>query len=179
MNLFVTNDDPVLCAHALDDKRVGKMLMEANQMLSLAIKLSTPSRGLPKLICMTTEIGPGKVCEGLAHRNHPVSVWVRSSRGNFSWVVQHARALAEEFVLRFGKSHASAERTDYITRFASNLPDGDLLPFQNSARNASLGIDYSWIDPVTEAYRQYLSARWPGDTYAPKWTNRGRPEWAQ
>jgi hypothetical protein len=177
MNIFATDEDPVLCAHYLDDKRVGKLLMEANQMLSLAVKLSTPSRGLPKLICMTNEIGPGKVCDGFAHKNHPVSIWVRQTRGNFSWTVQHARALASEFEHRFGKEHGSACRTDFITQFASNLPDGELQPFQNSAKNGSLGVDFTWMAPVTEAYRQYLLARWLGDTHAPKWTNRGRPEW--
>lgn len=177
MNLFVTDEDPVLSARALDDKRVGKMLMEANQMLSLAVKIASPSNSLPKLICMTTEIGDGKVCKGFAHRNHPVSLWVRQTRGNFSWTVQHAKALAAEFLHRFGKEHASACRTDFITQFASNLPDGDILQFQNSARNASLGIDFSWVDPVTEAYREYLRVRWPGDTRKPQWTKRGPPEW--
>lgn len=42
MNLFVTDLSPEKSAMALDDKRVGKLLMEANQMLSLAIKLRLP-----------------------------------------------------------------------------------------------------------------------------------------
>ena len=38
MNLFVTDTDPAICAMNLDDKRVGKLLMECNQMMSLALK---------------------------------------------------------------------------------------------------------------------------------------------
>lgn len=172
MNLFVTDEDPVLSAQALDDKRVGKLLMEANQMLSLAVKLHG------HLHITQLDEGPGRICSGFAHRNHPVSIWVRRNSANFSWTVAHAKALAAEFEHRFGKEHASAPRTDWIARFAEHVPLGELLPFQNSARNASLGVDFSWIDPVTEAYRAYLLARWPGDTHAPKWTNRGRPSWA-
>lgn len=177
MNLFVTSECPIECAIALDDKRVGKMLMEANQMLSLAVKLARPSRGTPVLICQTNEIGPGKICAGFAHRNHPVSLWVRASRANFSWTVQHARALADEFEFRFGKKHASAERTDFITQFASNLPDGDLTPFQNSAKNSSLGIDFSHL-PVPQSYREYLKERWATGRFMPTWINRKAPEWS-
>ena len=171
MNLFATDECPVLSARALDDKRVGKLLMEANQMLSLAVKIHGHLHFTP------LDEGPGRLCSGFAHRNHPVSIWVRKTRGNFDWTAAHARALAAEFEHRFGKEHASSYRTDYITRFDKHIPEGDLQPFQNSARNASLGIDFSWIDPVTEAYRQYLLTRWPGDTHAPKWTNRGVPTW--
>lgn len=177
MNLFVTDPCPVQCARALDDKRIGKLLMEANQMLSLAVKLGRPSRGLPKLICETTQVGPGRVCSGLAHKNHPVSIWVRQTRENFEWSAAHARALAAEFEFRFGREHGSACRTNFICQFADNLPSGDQQPFQNSARNSSLGIDFSYL-LVPESYQQYLIARWAGDAREPKWTKRDRPSWA-
>jgi hypothetical protein len=176
MNIFATDEDPILCAQALDDKRVGALLKEANQMLSLAVKLGTNT---PRIrINEQTQCGPGLVTCGFAHQNHPVSLWVRRTRGNFDWTTAHARALAAEFQHRFGKEHGSACRTDYIVQFAGHVPDGDFQSFQNSAKNDSLGVDFSWVDPVTEAYRQYLLTRWPGDFHSPKWTNRGRPEWA-
>lgn len=171
MNIFVTDEDPVLCAQNLDDKRVGNLLMEANQMLSLAVK--THHSEDPRFL----GIDQGQLTRGFAHQNSPISLWVRHTRGNFDWTAAHARALAAEFKHRFGKEHASAFRTDYISRFAGHIPAGQLTDFQNSAKNSSLGIDFSWLEPVTEAYRQYLRTRWPSGTHAPKWTNRGQPEW--
>lgn len=37
MNLFVLDEDPVVAAAGLDDKRIGSALREANQMMSTAI----------------------------------------------------------------------------------------------------------------------------------------------
>lgn len=177
MNLFVTDENPILCAQALDDKRIGKLLMEANQMLSLAVKIPSRKDGRLSRAFSPEDIGPGKLCAGFAHLNHPVSLWVRETYGNFLWAMSHAIALAGEFQHRFGKSHASDARTDYISRFSDNVAPGSRTAFQNSARNASLGIDYSWILPVTEAYREYLNSRWRTDVRPPKWTNREKPEW--
>jgi hypothetical protein len=42
LNLFVTDPNPTVCAINLDDKRIGKLLMECNQMMSLAVKSHWP-----------------------------------------------------------------------------------------------------------------------------------------
>lgn len=159
---------------ALDDKRVGKLLMEANQMLSLAVKIHLHWQPYDEM--WMEHVGPGKISSGFAHRNHPVSIWVRETRGNFRWTVQHAYALAAEWKHRFGTVHASSLRTPYIAEFEYCVPIGDLTPFQNSARNASLGVDFSHL-PIPESYREYLKCRWPGDTLPVVWTNRGAPSW--
>ena len=173
MNLFVTSKCPYTCATALDDKRVGKLLMEANQMLSLAVKLCDDMGPAPG----PDDIGPGRVCRGLAHRNHPVSLWVRRTYSNFVWTAKHALALADEFATRFDKPHDSARRTRYIVdHFSDRLPPGGQTPFQNSARNAGRGVDFTHL-PVPEAYRAYLRARWETDKREPTWTRRGPPEW--
>lgn len=176
MNLFVTSKNPEACAQALDDKRVGKMLMECNQMLSLAVKLGDPSNVNARPVT-EDDIGTGKVCDGMAHKNHPVSIWVRASFGNFLWTAKHARALAGEFELRFGKTHGSAARTDYIMyNFQNNITGGDLTEFQNSARNGGKGVDFTHL-PVRQAYRAYLNNRWATDVRKPVWTNRQPPSW--
>ncbi len=43
MNLFVFDEDPVVSAAGLDDKRIGSALREANQMMSTAV-LRAPLR---------------------------------------------------------------------------------------------------------------------------------------
>lgn len=173
MNLFVTDFCPIECAIALDDKRVGKLLMEANQMLSLAVKLCDDMGPEPTL----DDMGPGKVCFGYAHRNHPVSIWVRTSYSNFLWTARHARALGDEYQYRFGKPHASADRTEYIMKwFGNRVPAGEMTPFQNSARNAGKGLDFSHL-PVYEAYRTYLRHRWQTDVRPVLWSRRDPPSW--
>ena len=178
MNLFVTDECPVVSAHALDDKRVGKLLMEANQMLSLAIKIHGGWQPFDEN--WDRHVGQGKISDGFAHRNHPVSIWVRKTRQNFLWTLTHAEALADEFEYRFEHPHASAERCSYINfhRFERLIPEGPRTAFQNSARNDGLGVDFSHL-PVPISYREYLMARWPRDYRAPVWTRRGSPSWAQ
>ena len=168
MNIFVSDENPVLCAQYLDDKRVGKLLMEQCQMLSLAIKLCDPDGDW--------EEGEGMLTRGFPHKNHPCSIWVRANQSNFNWTICHAQALNDEWIHRRGTQHGSGERLPYIRSKGHCLPEGDLLPFQNSARNAGKGIDYSHL-PVVEAYRQYLAHRWDTDTMPVTWTNRGEPEW--
>lgn len=170
MNLFVTDTDPVLCARALDDKRVGKMLMEANQMLSLAVKTFWED---DSYVFYETNT---ELTRGWSHVNHPVTIWVRSSRDNFAWTIQHAKALADEFEVRYGKRHASESRIRFMSSHVDTIPEGSITPFQNSARNAGIGVDFSHL-PVCEAYREYLNNRWISDIRYPSWTNRGAPSW--
>lgn len=172
MNIFVTDEDPRKCAEALDDKRVGKLLMEANQMLSLAIKAHTTSE------FWSTLVGPGRLCGGLAHLNHPCSIWARQTVSNFRWLLDHALALSSEWTHRFGTFHESGNRTGFIQSLDYVIPSGSLTPFQNSARNLGLMVDFTEY-PVPYSYRYYLMHRWINDKRSPVWTNRGQPEWSR
>ena len=173
MNLFVTSEDPWQCARNLDDKRVGKMLMEANQMMSLAVKIHWPDDDGSYVFYETST----ELTSGWSHLNHPVSVWVRATRSNFLWTLQHGRALAAEFEHRFGHAHGSAARLQYLETCEDCLPAGDVLPFQNSARHDGLGLDFTYL-PVPYSYREYLKHRWQTDKRAVTFTNRGAPAWS-
>lgn len=168
MNLFVLDEDPVKAAQGLDDKRVGKLLMEANQMLSVAVNKHSER---PK------EYGVGLLCRG-GYQRHPVTLWVGATRSNWLWALQHARALADEWQYRFDMIHGSALRLPYIATFADCLPAGHLLQFQNSARNEGVGLDYSHL-PVVEAYRLYIQERWKTDSRPVTFRKRGFPSWAR
>lgn len=50
------------------------------------------------------------------HKNHPTSVWVRSSRYNFRWTAYLAFCLCEEYTLRYGKIHACEEMTKFFMK---------------------------------------------------------------
>lgn len=170
MNIFATSPDAWECAAALDDKRVGKMLMEACQMLSLAVK-----SGWDDDSYVFYEF-PGELTSGWGHKNHPCSIWTRASRTNYDWVLNHAEALHQEFIHRFGKSHASGDRIPFLEKHRDCVIEGPLLPFVNCARNSSLRLDFRHL-PVHEAYQAYLCERWKTDIRPVTFTKRGEPAW--
>ena len=166
MNLFILDEDPVLAAHGLDDKRVGKLLIEAAQMLSTGAH----SASRDAVVC-----GPGLACRP-THQGHPVTLWVGATRSNWLWALYHAQALADEYYLRYGRRHATEDRLPYIASLVDLMPEGPLTPFQNSARNVGVGLDFSHL-PVVEAYRSYIIERWRTDVRAVTFTNRDVPVW--
>ncbi len=164
MNIFALHSDPVTCAQGLDDKRLGSALMEATMMLSVPLQ-------------SVGEVGPGMLCRP-SHQHHPVTLWVGATRGNWLWTVQYAQALRHEWFLAYGTLHAAGERVPYIAAMEDCLLAGPLLPFQNSARHAGLGLDFSHL-PVPVSYQEYLQERWKTDKRPPSYRNRGWPEWAR
>lgn len=164
MNLFVLDTDPKIAARFLDDKRLGSALMEACMMLSVAVR----GQG---------ETGPGLLCRP-THQWHPVTLWVGATVSNWQWCLQYACAVNAEFTFRYGTRHSAGERLTYISTFASCLLPGPLLPFQNSARHAGLGLDFSHLR-APESYREYLQERWKTDKRPPTFKNREWPEWCQ
>lgn len=172
MNLFVTDPDPVVCAMNLDDKRIGKLLMECNQMMSLALKAHWPDQDGSHVFWETST----ELTSGRAYMNHPVSIWVRQTRANYKWTLEHAMALSNEFQLRFHRDHASGNRLEFMRNHLEDIPDGELTPFQNSAKNSD--FDYTHF-PVPHSYRHYLRSRWYYDKRPVTFTNRKSPWWGE
>ena len=165
MNIFATSEDPVRSAVALDNKRIGKMLIESNQIISTALLLSDDT--------WKNHIGPGQLSRP-THIHHPIVKWA-CNHDNMNWLLSHAFALASEFEYRFKKQHGSFQRTLYISKqlnFSSNFSK---IKFCNCARNTSHAIDYSNVEDVHTAYKLYLCKRWDNET--PKWTGRHSPLW--
>jgi hypothetical protein len=169
LNLFVTDEDPAEAARGLDDKRVVKLILECAQMLSVAVS----SRGAP---LEDTFFGDGRVMRP-THANHPVTKWVGLTQKNWIWTFTHAVALAGTYERAYNRQHSCLENLGYFVehRLWQRVPPGPLTPFQNSARNGV--VDFSWIEPTTEAYRQYLMARWRTDKRPVTFRNRVPPEW--
>ncbi|HSK40777.1 MAG TPA: hypothetical protein VK943_13505, partial [Arenibaculum sp.] len=92
MNIFFLDHDPVLAARMHCDKHVGKMLVEAVQMMSTGLALAGHPAGYKP-----------------AYRNHPMTIWVRSSARNFAWTWCLARGLGREYRFRFARGHKSAD----------------------------------------------------------------------
>ena len=155
MNLFVVNTCPIQAAKELDDVRVIKIALEATQILCTVLS----QKGIAVPYKPT-------------HTNHPVTVWAGADDRNANWVYNHAYALCDVYELWTGKKHACIAVLDQLN---DHIPEAEEpLDFQNSARNGTL--DFSHL-PVTEAYQQYLNARYQTGKRPPKWTGRQFPSW--
>lgn len=168
MNIFAFDPDPELCAQWLDNSRVGKIMMECSQMLSVAVLHHCPDA--------RKDIGRDGLCRP-SHENHPIAVWVRETSANFAWTVRYAEALRDEYAHRYNDTiHGTARRLPIIKSWDWVIPEGELTPFQNSARHGELGLDFTHM-PVHEAYQAYVNARWAMVQNPPAWRHRKPPKW--
>lgn len=157
MNLFITSECPRECAVALDDRRLIKAVLETAQLIS-------------------TTLGVGYKP---THQHHPVTKWVGLTKANLLWAYEHFLELGNEYSFRFGnRVHKCNELIPvFLTKLTFDTDGTKLTPFQNSARNVTLGLDYSHL-PVTQAYREYLKHKWVLDGIKARWTNQQKPAWA-
>lgn len=185
MNIFATSNCPKECAAFLDDKRVVKMCLETSQMLSTALYCTNPDMftvvdfsPLKKLKdggwekCVKVKKAyylSGDRLPAPTHANHPSNVWVRTTRMNYMWMVEHLQALCKEYTQRYGKTHSQDKFILVYLNKYKTIPRGVLTPFANCAANNEKGISFKHIQNVHKAYRLYLNERWKGDKRAPTW----------
>jgi hypothetical protein len=162
MNIFVLHENPVECAKMYCDQHNNKIILEIAQMLCDAFNLQK----IP---------APYKLC----HPNHPVTKWVRQSKENFEWAVEHVLALYEEKMFRTNKGHKSIDVIQWaidnyhklsfpftaMTKFAIAINENQLCRLDKS---------FNESDPVL-CYRLYYMY----DKKFAKWTKRNVPEWFQ
>lgn len=145
MNIFATSNDPEYCAKYLDNKRVVKMVLETCQLLSTAMN-----------IC--GGIGPYKT----THINHPCSIWVRKSKGNYRWTLEHFEALLKEYTARYGKIHKCTQYIKQFTEGINLIPDGEFTEHTNCT-------NFKDISDVHLAYQECLKYKWANDIRKPEW----------
>lgn len=137
MNIFVTDCCPIKSAKFLDSKRVIKMTLESAQMLSTNMHV------------LGLEGAPYRK----THQNHPATVWARTSRSNYLWLVEHFKALSDEYTARYGRVHKSFEHYDTFLKAAEHLQEGPLTPFVNCTTHPD--------EPdVFVAYKKHLQDKW-------------------
>ncbi len=156
MNIFYLDRDPMEAARMLCDKHVVKMVLETAQLLSGPYsELENTPMGIYRK----------------THYNHPCSVWVRQSTGNYSWLVTYGTELAKEYRRRYGRFHKSADVILECHRKKDllNIPEGDFTdPPQ------CMPEEYRQEDSV-EAYRAYYVgekcrfAKWDKGRPPPEW----------
>jgi hypothetical protein len=176
VNIFACDEDPVTAARYLDDKRLGKLGMEAAQLAHYAFVEGTDD-GLLRLHTWYTD-APYK--SPSAYRNHGVALWTRATLPNLCWLLTHAQALFVEWSAAYTKAHAT-ERVITAMRTALEARGIDVAklatahtPHHNAAANDGLGLNFKHL-PTTRAYKTYLPARWPTDKRPATYRNRLQP----
>lgn len=153
MNIFVLSTDPALAAQALCDKHIVKMCLETAQLLSTAARLH------------------GANCGDLyrpTHVNHPCSIWTRSSRENYRWLLLHGNAIGQEYSQRYGKIHKSSLVIQRANDFLEFIPDGPGTPFA-----LAMPDQYKSSCPVS-SYRSYYRGE---KSSIAQWNHSQIPDW--
>lgn len=160
MNIFAVDECPIAAAQALPDKLVVKMPVETTQILSTVSHLL----GVP---------GPYRK----THQQHPCVLWVMRDRANWLWVLEHGRALCDEYRYRYGGTHGCEEVLEEVADECAR-PDAFSTkrePFV-LAMPDELKCDPALAADPVRAYRVYLQTH---KTHYAKWTRRPAPAWWQ
>lgn len=151
MNIFYLDSNPTLCAKYHNDKHVVKMILETAQ-----------------LLCGVHWVIGKEAPYKLSHKNHPCSIWVRSSIENYLWLCELGLELCEEYTYRYEKKHKSQYIIEWCLHNKPNIPD---LPFSEPPK--AMPDDFK-VKDVTESYRNYyIGAK--RDFCV--WKNREVPKW--
>ena len=162
MNIFYLDRDPVIAAQMMCDKHVVKMILESAQMLSTAHRVLDGDEYANKM-------GLYK----LAHKNHPSTIWVRTSSENYRWLFNHYDALMQEYTYRYDKTHATSRLRDALDKTPDNMPAIQLTDTPWSAPPQCMP-DYCKGDDAVLAYQTYYIVEKSGFA---KWKRRDIPEW--
>jgi hypothetical protein len=156
MNIFVVDPDTTICAQALDDLRLNKMIIETAQLLSTAMRVQGYT---------------GNDIYKISHINHPCSVWTRQTETNYRWLLLYMSDLVEERQNRTGKCHKSYSIFNALCGGPKLMPPGDLTLWPNCTPNKH-------IANIHDAYKKTMQDKWANDKRPPKWTNSQKPVWA-
>ena len=149
MNIFYLDESPVVAAKVQYNKHVVKMILESAQML-----------------CAIHPQGDAPYRR--AYYNHPCTVWTRESKDNYSWLINHAYALCEEYTRRYSRQHKSEEVIRWCDKNQLDLPETGLTP------HTTCMPDKYKVDCPVQSYRNYYNGE--KASFA-KWKNSPTPDW--
>jgi len=124
-----------------------------------------------QLLCSPFETGTAPYKR--AYYKHPCSIWTRTSKANYEWLLAHAFALSDEYTRRYGKVHASRAVMVWCRKNYAELlefPENGLTDFAQA-----MPEEYRHSDSV-EAYRRYYNGE---KSHLFEWTNRTPPRFAK
>ena len=168
MNLFILSWDFKECAEYMFDKHVSKILLEAVQMLCTTIQIVDPEN----------EINTRVQLYKIAHKNHPVTIWMRQSLENYLWTLNLVDAMHDEWKFRYDhpeeKMHKSYVVAKYLREYA---PSADKFPSVGLTTFAlAMPPECKREDPI-ESYRIYYQTS--EKQKIASWKKREKPAWYQ
>ena len=174
MNIFVTNKDPIIAAQELCDQHCrSKMQIESAILLQHCF-----SNEILKQAPLTKKGEPRK--SGKGYYNHPCSVWVRESKANFEWLVEHALEMFNERDYRWIDSQPHFTK-DFILWCRDNINKTQackqlkLTSFAIAINPKSKCRQIKNFETmsVLDKYRSYIKF----DKEFATWTKRLKPKW--
>ena len=172
MNLFILSLDPARAAEEMMDKHVNKILLEAVQMLCTTMRVLVPD--------MSEELSNSIYKQ--AHKNHPVTIWCRTSRANFIWTLDLIDALHAEWKYRYGHPETKIHKSYQVAQILrANIPADDKFPRPESegVTPFALAMPDQYKDPAGDAVKSYRAyymspekrriASWKKLRAAPSW----------
>lgn len=163
MNIFVTNESPVIAAQDMCDKHLIKMILETAQILST--------------VCKEVYDYEGDALYKSCYVKHPATLWAGQSYTNFCWLLEHGLALCHEYYFRFQKHHKSETVLDEVIKYMS-----DTIFTWSGVTNSTPEFVQIMPDEFKKtntciAYQNYLLNKFENNKPKPKWTKRDPPEW--
>jgi len=112
MNIFFLSMNSTELANLYCDQHVIKILLEICQMLYTAWFYSDET----EYVELHAPYTVNKSRKGYrpAHKKHPMTMWISSSRENYMFAAEIAMCLALEYNKRFGKIHACAKHALWL-----------------------------------------------------------------
>ena len=156
MNIFYLDKNPQTAAAMHCDKHCVKMVLEYAQLLSTAHRV------------LDGDNAPLDLYK-IAHKNHPSTIWVRSSKQHYDWLFRLFRKLSIEYGIRYGRIHNSWKKLNRYLEFApKNIKDkGWTDPPQCMP-------DHCKEKDTIQAYRKYYLLE---KNHFAKWKYSEEPEW--
>lgn len=174
MNIFVSDECPVLSAVALPDKHIVKMPLECCQMISVIYSSWYHNWGtIPK-----KDGTPYNTKKG-AFRNHPCTKWAAEKYENLAWLIRHGYALCNEYRHRYKKTHSCIDGL-YVAEDIFTQKTKDTIGIYKNVDSfvRAMPDEYkldSGIDTFT-AYKMYIASKpWVADNYIR--IPERKPEW--
>jgi hypothetical protein len=154
VNIFILDKDPSLAAQMYCDIHTSKIVLELAQMLSTAVSVLDYSHKDLYQPCYT---------------NHPCNIWVRQSKQNFLWALEHGIALSKEYNFRYNKVHKSSLVIITACQYKDIFPDIGLTEFAQV-----MPKEYKICGDAVNAYRRYYIGE---KQHILKYTKREKPNW--
>ena len=156
MNVFFTNECPIVAADEHCYVHQNKMIIEYTQLLSTAHHVLDGERA-------NDIVGIYKK----THANHPSAVWVRKSSEHYIWLWECAMRLCELYTQRTGKTHKTEAVLWNLSLAPFNCPDHGFAfpPVAAPDKFKAMAV----FSGVAVAYQRYLVEKFE------EWKQREKP----